>query len=142
MNTSAPSASSWPGAFHRCYGAGVWIERQATSGIDVNDYFPAIRLERDDQFAAGRKPMLAERGPHQISAAKRTALIRPVRIDRATAPLDAVRAPLAVRFVEFLYGHHLAAERAGAATPPLYDGWRLFHPLSAGSNRPRRARKV
>src|ERR1019366_135491 len=106
---------------------GLGPPRTGNTRIDVNDYFHAIRLERDDQFAAGRQPMLAERGPQQISAAKRTALIRPVRIDRATAPLDAMRTPLAVRFVEFLYGHHLAAERAGTAPPSLYDGWRLFH---------------
>src|SRR5580698_6909668 len=79
--------------------------------------------------------MLAELGPQQISALKPTALIRPVRIDRATAPLDAVRTPLAVRFAEFLYGHHLAAERAGAAAPPLFDGWRHSYPFSAGNYR-------
>jgi hypothetical protein len=103
----------------------------------VNDYLPAIRLERDDQFAAGRQPMLAECGPQQISALKPTALIRPVRIDPATAPLDAVRTPLAVRFAEFLYGHHLAAERAGTAAPSLSDGWRYFHSFSAGNDRAR-----
>src|SRR5262249_32706315 len=99
------------------------------AGIDVNDDLHAIGLVRDDQFAAGWQPMLAERGPQQISALKRTALIRPVSINRATAPLHAVWAPLTVRFAEFLYGHHLAAERAGAAAPSLFGGWRRFHSL-------------
>ena len=117
---------------------GLGPPRIGNPGIDVNDDFPAIRLERDDQFAAGRQPMLAECGSQQISALKPDALIRPVRIDRATTPLDAVRTPLAVRFSELLYGHHLAAERAGTAAPPFSDvsaGWHHFHPLSAGNDR-------
>jgi hypothetical protein len=99
----------------------------------VNDYFHAIRLERDDQFAAGRQPMLTELGPQQIPALKCTALIRPVRIDCATAPLNAVRTPLTVRFAELLYGQHLAAERACPAAPRLSDGWRHFHPFPTSS---------
>src|SRR5262249_41239810 len=116
---------------------GLGPPRIGDAGIDVNDDFPAIRLERDDQLAAGRQPMLAECGPQQISALKPAALIRPVRIDRATAPLDAVRTPFAVRFAELLHSQPLAAKRAGPAAPPLRDGWRHFHPLSAGNDRAR-----
>src|ERR1700735_737292 len=116
--------------------------RMGNTGINVNDYFHAVRLVRDDQFAAGRHPMLAKRGRQQIAALKPTALIRPIRIDRATAPLDAVWTPLAVRLAEFLHGHHLAAERAGAAVPSLFDGWRYFHPLSAENDRARFAYKL
>jgi hypothetical protein len=112
------------------------------TGIDVKDYFLAVRLERDHQLAARRQPMLAKRGPQQITTVKPTALIWPVRIDRATAPLDAMRTPLAVRFAEFLYGHHLAAERAGTAASPLYDGWRHYPSTLRGEGRARlRARR-
>src|SRR6201999_2396299 len=87
---------------------GLGPPRIWNAGIDVNDYFHAVRLVRDDQIAAGLHPMLADCGRQQISALKRTALIRPVRINRAAAPLDAVWTPLSVRFAEFLYGHHIA----------------------------------
>ena len=98
---------------------GLGPPRIGNTGIDMNDDFPAIRLVRDDQFAAGRPPMLAQLGPQQISAVKGAARIRPVGIERATAPLDAVRTPFAARVAEFRYGQQLAAERASTAAPLL-----------------------
>jgi hypothetical protein len=102
----------------------------------MNDDFQAIKLERWNQLAAGGQPMLAKFRPEDISALKGAAFIGPVVIDRAAAPCDAVGAPFAIRLAEFLYGQHLAAERATAAAPILFDGWRHVHSLSAGRSRP------